>query len=237
MKRVLIAILFMGVLAGSTFSWGQDNNAAAPPTAQQAAPAAATAETPPAATVPAGTPTPAAQQQPAAQPGQLPSWMEYKPAYTGEENDITNPHRTTEEITTWTQQAAADVLTFSSDDYKGKITGFKRYFVTQGWEQYVAYLKDTKAIDKVSVDGYSIGAIVDEAPQIINQGSSNGAYHWILRMPITISFFKKDPASGETKTGPSGKFYLFMDVLRVAQGGGDDGIAITNWRVMDVPKN
>ncbi len=115
------------------------------------------------------------------------------------------------------------------------MTGFRKYFVPQGWQLYMAYLKDTKVMDMVGSGGYTIGAIVTEVPEIVNKGATGGAYHWILRMPITISFFKKDQ-SGDSKTGPTGKFYLFMDIMRVAQGGGDDGIAITNWRMMDVPK-
>ena len=178
---------------------------------------------------------PADQQAAPAAP--RPAWLEYKPAYLGEETDIGNPHRTTEEITTWSQQAAAEVLSFSKENYTDKMGSFKKYFVQQGWSLYTAYLKDTKIIDMVGEGGYSIGTIVDEVPEIVNQGSSAGAYHWILRMPITITFFKKDPVTGETKAGSSGKFFLFVDVLRVAAGGGDDGIAIANWRVMDVPKN
>lgn len=220
MKRILAAIFFAGillngVLSNSSFSWAQDNAAAPPPVA--AAPAA-----------------PGQQGVPAtAEP--MPSWLEYKPSYTGEENDIANPHRTTDEMAMWAQQAAADVLTFSQDDYSKRMAGFKKYFLQQGWVLYTAYLKDTRVLEMIN-GGYAIGAIVSEVPEIVHSGATNGAYHWILRMPITISFFKKDPASGKAKTGPSGKFYLFMDVMRVSEGYGDDGIAIINWRVMDVPK-
>jgi hypothetical protein len=221
MKKILTAVLFAGVLLSASLSWAQAN-APAPAAPSIAVPAAAAQQAP-------GAPAPA--------PEPLPAWLEYKPTYTGEENDIANPHRTADEMTTWAQQAAADVLSFSPDDYDAKMTGFKKYFVKQGWQLYTAYLKDSRVVEMVGAGGYSISAIVTEVPEIVNQGASGGAYHWIMRMPITIGFYKKDPASGDTKTGPSAKFYLFIDVLRVAQGGGDDGVAITNWRIMDVPKN
>ena len=210
MRKILIALFFVGTMLTSSPVWAQGPAAVPPPSNQQAAP------------VP---------DQP------RPARLEYKPSYLGEQTDIGNPHRTTEEITTWAQQAAAEVLSFGKIDYADRMNGFKKYFVQQGWQLYTAYLKDSKVIDMMSDDGYSVGAIVDEVPEIINQGPSGGAYHWIVRMPITISFFKKDIVTGETKTGSSGKYFLFMDVLRVAEGGGEDGIAITNWRVMDVPKN
>ncbi len=160
----------------------------------------------------------------------LPSWMQYKNPYVGEENDISNPHRTGEEIETWSEQSAADVLSFSKDSYEWKMRRFRKYFTDSGWTQYTDYLKTSRILDMVSSDKYSIGAIVDELPLIINQGDVGGAYNWILRMPVTISFFTKG-ATGAEQTGPSAKFYLFIAVTRVANGGGQNGIAISNWRM------
>ncbi len=160
----------------------------------------------------------------------LPSWMQYKSPYTGQEYDISNPHRTSEEIETWSEQAAADVLSFNKGNYMWKMRKFKKYFTDSGWKEYTDYLKTSRIIDMVASDKYSIGAIVDEQPLIINQGDVGGAYNWILRMPVTISFFTKD-ATGTEQTGPSAKFYLFIDVARVANGGGQNGIAISNWRM------
>jgi hypothetical protein len=165
---------------------------------------------------------------------QLPAW---KPSYAGEQNDIANPHRSTAEITAWAQQAATDVLSFGREDRAAKMEGFKKYFVSQSWQLYASYLRDSKILDMVDQNGYSVGTIVSRAPEIRDRGSSNGAYHWIVGMPITISFYKKDPASGALKPGPARGFYLFLDISRVAEGGGDDGIAIINWRVMDAQKN
>ena len=173
------------------------------------------------APAPAPAPVPAKQK---------PAWLEYKTPYVGEENDIANPHRTSDEISTWAQQAAADVLTFGNADYKEKLMGFKKYFVQQGWQLYTTYLKNEKFINMVAEDGYSVGAIVNDVPEIVSQGPTEGAYHWIVKMPITISFFSTD-AAGYTKTGASGKYILFMDILRVTEGGGDNAIAIDNWRV------
>jgi hypothetical protein len=229
MKKILTAVLFAGVLLSASFAGAQENAAATPPSAAAPLPAAATA--PPSAAAPVSP----AQQAPAST--ELPAWLQYKPTYTGEENDIANPHRTSDEMTTWAQQAAADVLTFDKANYSDRMSGFKKYFVLQGWQLYAGYLRDSKILSMVHDGGYAVGAIVDEVPEVVHSGATNGAYHWIMRMPITVSFFKKDPATGDMKTGPSGKFYLFLDILRVPQGGGDDGIAIINWRIMDVPKN
>jgi hypothetical protein len=174
---------------------------------------------------------------PATVPGaQQPSWLEYKAPYAGEENNIANPHRTAEEMATWSQQAVADMLSFGPADYKEKLIGFKKYFVESGWQLYTAYLKDAKIVSMVGEGGYSVGAIVNDIPENVSHGAAGGAYHWVMKMPITISFFTTDP-EGNTKTGASGKYLLYMDIVRVAEGGeGENGIAIDNWRVDPMPK-
>jgi len=160
----------------------------------------------------------------------LPSWLEYKNPYVGDGNSIANPHRTREEIASWAQQAAADSLSFSSANYKIKFKSFQKYFVREGWQFYIAYLRETKLINMVAEDGYTVGTIVNDLPKIINKGNYEGVYHWVVKMPITISFF-----SADTQKNPepyaSGKYLLFLDIWRVANG----GIAIMDWKVNDIP--
>jgi hypothetical protein len=174
-----------------------------------------------------------AQAAPEAETAPAPTdWMTYKNPYVGEENDIGNPHRTPDEIATWAQQAATDVLSFTPADYKDKLNGFKKYFVPQGWQLYTAYLKDSNLLSMVTDQGYSVGTIVDSHPEIVNSGAVDGVYHWIVKAPVTISFFITD-ASGKIKPGAAGKYNLFIDMARVAAGG-QDGVAISNWRVDNI---
>lgn len=168
---------------------------------------------------------PALAQQPAAKP----DWMAYKNPYAGEENQITNPNRTSEEIVTWAQQTAADVLSFGPADYKDKLAAFKKYFVPEGWQLYAAYLKSAKLINKVTEENYSVGAIVTNPPEIVKQGATNGAYRWVVSVPVTISLFVTDPA-GKTVLESSGKHTLLVDIARV-ENGDDSGIAIDSWHV------
>jgi len=198
----------------------------------------ATAQTPP-EQAPAAQTQPAPEQPPpdaAAAPAK-PDWLAYKNPYVGEENDIANPHRTSDEIATWAQQAATDALSFSPADYQDKLNGFKKYFAPQGWQLYAAYLKDSNLLAMVNDDGYSVGTIVDHHPEIINSGAVDGVYHWIVKMPVTISFFTTD-TGGKIKPGTAGKYTLFMDMTRTTGGGQDDGdgVAISNWRVDEIPK-
>jgi len=216
MNGVWGAVFLAAVLGGASIALAQGTAPAAPPVQKDS------------------------QGAPAAQ--QIPEWLKYKPSYgtgeSGEQNDIANPHRTTDEISAWAQQASADVLSFSAENQDAKISSFKKYFTAQGWQLYISYLKDAKILEMVDQAGYSVSTIVSQPPEVVNRGAAGGVYHWIVRMPITISFFKKDPASEEPKAGPSGKFYLFLDIARTTQeSDAEDSMGIVNWRVMDVPKN
>lgn len=159
-----------------------------------------------------------------------PSWLDYQVPYAGEENGISSPHRTMEEIADWAQQRAAELLSLTPKDYKTRLPEFKKYFIQDGWAQYAAYLKDSKTIGMVSEGGYSSSAIVDSAPEVINHGPVNGSYHWIVRMSVTVSFFKAD-GRGDTVTTATGKHVLYMDLGRVESPADENSIAITRWKV------
>ena len=42
-------------------------------------------------------------------------------------------------------------------------------------------------------------------------------------------------AAAAARAGLSAKYYLFLDISRVATGG-EDGLAVANWRMIDAPK-
>lgn len=174
---------------------------------------------------------PAAEQQPL-QP--KPDWLSYKDPYIGEENNITKPKLSPEEVTLWSQDAIADILSFGPGDYKTKLGGFKKYFVPAGWQAYADFLRNAKLIDKVKDEGYAIRTIVTTPPDIVSHSLvEGGAYHWIVKLPVTLSFFIGGN-NNRDKADASGNYLVFIDVTRVSEGG-DKGIAIQNWRVDDVP--
>lgn len=159
-------------------------------------------------------------------------WRTYKTPYVGEENNIANPHRSAEEISIWAQRAVTDVLSFSKADYKTKLAGFKKYFVPQGWQLYAAYLKDSKILNMVVDEGYTLGTIATEVPEVMQHAAAGGVHHWMVRIPVTVSLFTVNPA-GENVVSASRKSVLFMDIGRVAESAEIDGIAVYNWRMDD----
>jgi Type-IV b secretion system, inner-membrane complex component len=221
MKNVLMALFCAGAALAASAAWAQQDVPSA------AAPAVAV----PAATVPATTAAPAPATK-----SLLSLWHPYGDEQNSQ-NNLANSNHTLDEILNWAQQTAADVLSFSPDDRATKMESFqKKYFVKQGWGLYLAYLHDSHIEDMVEREGYFASTIVPNIPQIYSTGAKDGAYHWIVKMPITIGFYKKSASpTADPQAGPSGKFILYIDVMRVASGG-EDGVAITNWQVTAAPK-
>ncbi len=187
----------------------------------------ALAVTPALAQDPAATAPPPAPAAPATDA--KPDWMAYKNPYVGEETDIANPHRNSDEIAAWARQAATDVLSFGPGDYREKIAGFKKYFAATGWQLYADYLRSSNTLTSVTTEGQTVGAIADGQAEIVNSGPVDNAYHWIVKVPLTISFSIKG-ANGAVKPTTTGKYTLFLDLARTAATDGD-GIVINNWRV------
>lgn len=167
---------------------------------------------------------PAAEAPPVSAP--KPDWMNYRTPYGGEaqKNTLASPHRTTDEIIVIAGQIGVELLSLDTATYKEKLAEFKKYFVPQGWQLYAAYLKDTDIIGKVRDNGYSMRAIANGSADIVSQSAVNNVYHWVVKIPLTVSLAAAGAESSE-------KQVLFMDMMRVTEADGNNGLAIVNWRM------
>jgi hypothetical protein len=161
-------------------------------------------------------------------------WTQYKSPYAGEENDIANPNRTSDEVMAWGTKTVAEALTFGLSDFNARIKDLKRYFVQTGWADYAAYLKDSKLLDVARSGKYMVASASNGAPMILNKGPQNGAFHWEISVPV-ITSINQPSQSGEVQTVSSSRTYVKMLITRVAEGG-MDGMAIESWRVEEAQK-
>lgn len=221
MKRLWLAGLFLAAFCSP--AWAQATpSAAAPATAPAAQPAPATAA--PAAPAPAGTAAAPAGQD----------WMNYNP-YSGEESDVKNPNRTQEEIITWSQQRATEVMSFKPAEIDAKLAGLQKEFTQQGWAEYSAYLQSSKLIDMVKQQNYAVTTIVNGDTIIRNSGSLAGNYHWLVELPVMVTFIHTDPISGEQQPVAGGEFRLTLQLGRVPANQGVDGMEIESWKIESKP--
>ncbi len=152
-------------------------------------------------------------------------WMQYKDAYVGEQNDLSNPNKTVEEVLTLAQGIATEALTFSPAKFNEEIAGIKPKFIPQAWSQYSAYLHGSKIVDMVSKQNYTLSTIIDGSPRMLDQMPAGGNYHWLVEAPLLMSF-----TGADGKTGTS-KFKLVMQLGRIQADLDAYGLAVENWRI------
>lgn len=157
-----------------------------------------------------------------------PSWMEYKNPYAGEQSDVTNPHRSGEEVVAWASKAVADALSFLPEDFNGQVNEIKGLFAKNGWQGYAAYLRDSKILELARSGKYTISTAANGDPMILRSGEAGGAYHWLVGVPIITSMQEPDE-NGKLRTAHSSKTIIQISMGRVAEGGGEDGIVIDGW--------
>jgi hypothetical protein len=156
---------------------------------------------------------------------------EYKDAYTGEENDIKNPNRTQEEVLAWAQQRAADVMSFTPDNIDKKLSQIQGGFVSQGWEQYKAYMQESDVLNRVKAQGFSVVTIVNGEALILNSGTGGTqSYHWLVEMPLMVTLSRAG-MGGDMQPMSGGSFKLIMQLGRVASNRGVDGLAVESWKI------
>ncbi len=103
-------------------------------------------------------------------------------------------------------------------------------FVEQGWAEYAAYVRDAQLIDRVRNQQMSMSTILNGEAAILGADAVAGTYRWLVRAPVMITFLRKD-GTGKEKAAGTGSFTLTLQVLRVEEGKGDNGIAIESWKV------
>ncbi|MDE1152918.1 MAG: DotI/IcmL/TraM family protein [Micavibrio sp.] len=224
MRYGMLCVAFTLVLAAASLGL--------PALARAQAPAPAPAGTAaPATTVPAA---PAAGNAPAATPmaaEPTPDWMNYQNPYAGEQNDLSNPNRTPDEVLLWAGQQAATVMTYTPETFNDSIAAAKKVFSTQGWNEFGAYAHSVDLVSRVRDRQYSVTTIVKGNAAIVDSGPVAGSYHWLVRMPLMVTFLHDD-ADGNQQAVDGGDTDLTMQVGRVQDGtGGPDSMVIEGWRV------
>lgn len=219
-KSLCAAAICAAFVAGQAFA------------SQQAQPLTPAAPIPPRVAAPAATTVPAPVATPApaaAKPAPAADWMSYKDPYTGEQNDIKNSNRTLDEITVWAQGRAAELLSFTPEEFSQKLSSIKTAFVPAGWNEYATYLQTSKMVEMVRDRQYTVTTIVNGDSLILDSRSVAGAFHWIVQMPLMVTFLHPD-SNGDMAAVAGGEFRLTMSIGRV-QAGGIDGMAVESWKM------
>lgn len=172
-----------------------------------------------------------------------PSWMEYKNPYVGEQNDLSNPNLSSDEVMAWVREMATDVLSFTPEetrspkDGKGtsKFEEIKPYFSNNAWNDYGRYLKESRFLDMVSRSQYNASTIIDGDMVVVSSGAMAGAYRWVIQAPLLVTFHSVNQR-GEVQPVTSGHFQLVMQIGRTRPEKGKNGMMIDSWKMQQIRK-
>lgn len=231
MKSFWLCCAFLALFLPATLSFAQEQD-----------PAAAAAGVKPAGQP---VPNPLDPQPDAAPPVATPDWMKYENHYVGEQNDLSNPHRTPEEVLAWAGATATDALSYTApemldilkadgateipEDVNTKLNRVKAKFSPQGWTEFAAFMKDN-LIDRIRLQNQSVGTIVNGLGAVTDKGPDIKSYFWKVRLPLLISATRYDAMKDEQKTVSTTEWTLTVIVLRTPQENIEaDGMAIERW--------
>jgi hypothetical protein len=157
------------------------------------------------------------------------SWMTYNNPYA--KTDLTTPHRTDDQIISFAERMAAEILTLKPETYVEQLDGFKQSFEGQSWEEYSVFLISSQIYDFIREDGYATTAVVKGRGKMGGKGVVNHSYHWIVSVPLIVSFGKA-PAEGKEKRIGNNYYVMKLQLARVrAQSNTDDGLVINAWKI------
>jgi hypothetical protein len=168
---------------------------------------------------PAGTPTGAA----------TPDWMSYHDHYVGEQNDIANPHRSTEEVLSFAHQLMINSLSLKPEDFNQYVTGMRKSFSDRGWNDYIGYLKESRLGDMVRVDQYFVNTIINGNSMVTGQGVVDGVYEWQIQAPVLMTFLQKDGT--QLREINTGRFKITAVMARSLKAENPEGLLISSWKV------
>jgi intracellular multiplication protein IcmL len=158
-----------------------------------------------------------------------PDWMSYHDHYVGEQNDIANPHRSTEEMLSLAHQMMINSLSLRPDDFNQHVTEMKKMFTDRGWGDYAGYLKESRLADMVRADQYHVNTIINGNSMVTGQGAVDGVYEWQIQAPVLMTFLQKD--GGQLREINTGRFKITAVLARSLKAENPEGVLISSWKV------
>jgi hypothetical protein len=141
-------------------------------------------------------------------------------------------HRSPKEIGDWLMTAVSDALSFEIPQDGTKPVLKSQYFTPAGLKQFEDFLERTGIQKVLDARKYNLRSFVRQTPLMLNEGSVQGHYRWLFEVPVMVSYiegsnFKYNNL--EKKEPVNQAITLTLQVTRVKDGGGKEGVLIEIW--------
>lgn len=148
-------------------------------------------------------------------------------------NRLENPNRTPQQIVDWGTDVIDRALTIDPLTIDGEQKKLSANFIPFAMEEYKKYLETTGIVGTLKSNNMVMRAISSEGGLVTRQGAIAGSYHWLVKIPVMVSFFPKDMKTITKNTQiQNQQMVVEVQIGRVSpETAQSDGLAIERWRV------
>lgn len=148
-------------------------------------------------------------------------------------NRLENPNRTPQQIVDWGTDVVDRALTIDPAMMDQDQKKLSESFIPYALEEYKKYLETTGIVNTLKSNNMVMRAISSEGGLVTRQGAIAGSYHWLVKIPVMVSFFPKDMKTITKNTKVQNQqMVVEVQIGRVANETTESaGLAIERWRV------
>lgn len=119
------------------------------------------------------------------------------------------------------------MFNFNFIQYHQQITQNRKYCSKEAFQQYTNFLKKTKWVDNVLDNKSLLYVFPNGSPKILNEGSNNKLYTWLIEVPLKISI--------ENNTSKTDKSIVArLTMRRASELVHPDGLLITDIQLKEI---
>lgn len=142
---------------------------------------------------------------------------------------LEQPHRAPAAIGEWLVSAVSESMSFSPETYQADLTKTADMFDETGRAEYMKFLTDSSIMKVLESKKFHVTGFAQEMPEVVTSGPVNGAYHWLFRVPVMMSYMDRTMTDYKKAEPVSQKVILTIQVGRSLSANNENGVLIERW--------
>ncbi|MCB1551217.1 MAG: type IVB secretion system apparatus protein IcmL/DotI [Alphaproteobacteria bacterium] len=132
------------------------------------------------------------------------------------------PNLSVKALTSWSAQAATEVMTFGFNDYRRRLQEASRNFTPTGWQSFIKALNESRIIETVEANQQLILSAPAGVPVLVSEGLVKGRYEWQVQVPLVITYQAQSKVSSE-------RLLITLTLVAVHDVESSSGVGIERW--------
>ncbi|MFK7839048.1 MAG: DotI/IcmL family type IV secretion protein [Bdellovibrionales bacterium] len=129
---------------------------------------------------------------------------------------------THDQVFSWLPLAVTEAMSFSFNDFEGRLKKASRHFTDDGYQSFRKALDRSRILEMVEVNKQVVRMVSASAPILIKEGVVQGVYEWTIEMPVVVTYFAGDKQRSD-------RLRLVLVVKRSNESQNEMGFGIRQW--------